>query len=102
MSRNPPFAIHFKPDQKEWDSFWTWIYNNTTTHHLGPLLSVINIDPSLQRNRELSMLFFLLNKEIILSNPPKCSCQNKLIYHTDNCPIKQFNNYVMSLKFSLF
>jgi len=102
MSRKPPFPINFKPEQKEWDSFWNWIYTNTTTYHIGPLVSVITVDPSLQRTREFSMLFFLLNKQTILSNPPKCICKDRYIHiydHMDNCPIKQFNNYIMSLKY---
>ena len=102
MSRKPPFPIDFKINQKEWDSFWSWIYNHTTTNHIGPLVNLITIDPSLQKIRESSMLFFLLNKQKILSNPPKCICLNRYIHiddHLYNCPIKEFNNYIMNLKY---
>jgi len=93
MFRQPHLPIEFKVDQKEWDNFWRWIYTYTSIHHLGPEVMVLDI--GINRVRELSMVFFLLNKDRIFTNPPKCICKNRYIHvddHLKNCPIKVFND----------
>jgi hypothetical protein len=94
MSKKASFLIEFKVDQKEWDSFWSWIYTNTNLHHLGPEVSIITIDPMIKSIRELSMLFFLTHKQLICLNPPKCICLNRYIHiedHLKDCSIRLFN-----------
>lgn len=87
-------SIDFKVIQKEWDIFWTWIYTNTRIHHIGPEVRLLFLDPSIQRTREESMLFFLTHKALILNNCPKCNCKSRYIHiedHNLDCPIKIFN-----------
>jgi hypothetical protein len=100
---DPPknLPIDFKVEQKEWDSFWNWIYSNTIAHHIGPQVSLILIDPGLKRIRDLSMLIFLIHKDTIIHRPPICICKNRYIHindHLKDCPIKQFNDKIMSFK----
>ena len=86
--------VDFKVVQKEWDTFWRWIYAHTSIHHVGPEVRLIFLDPSIQRTREESMLFFLKNKQTVLNNTPKCECGLRYIHiqdHFSNCPIRLFN-----------
>jgi hypothetical protein len=97
------YSIDFRVDPKEWNCFWKWIYTHTGAHHIGPEVSLIIYDPNLQAIREGSMLFFLTNKEKILTSPPRCTCQPRHIHiydHLADCPIKIFENYAMSFKVS--
>lgn len=87
--------IDFKVVQKEWDTFWRWIYRHTSIHHVGPEVRLIFLDPTIQRTREQSMLFFLTHKNTVLNDPPKCICGSRHIHiedHISDCPVKKFND----------
>jgi hypothetical protein len=86
--------VDFKVVQKEWDTFWRWIYTHTSIHHVGPEVRLVYLDPSIQRTREQSMLFFLTHKDTVLNNTPKCKCGSRYIHiedHIHDCPVKLYN-----------
>lgn len=91
--------MNFNVDKDEWHRFWNWISRNTGAHHIGPLVTVT----SLSRNKkleEISMNFFLTHKNMILNNPPECTCGSNVLvgHHKNNCPKDKFHRLALSVR----
>ena len=69
--------LHFQTNRKEWDQFWSWMWENTDNHGFGPLRTLLYQDPREQMLCEREMCFFLIHKNKILNDPPTGDAKRK-------------------------
>lgn len=92
------FPIEFRVVPAEWTQFWKWVGANTGAHHIGPNVTVTY--PRNPKLEEVSMQFYLEYKDLILNNPPVCTCGHNILVgnHKDKCPKEIFHRLAMKIR----